>query len=178
MNLSSPINRQRLWILLALFVLGIYAVLSFLDARDAMSRLKQARDELAEIDQKITTIENAKQAPRVAALDLEAPDEIVNRIASALKTAKLPASALIDQSTSKPQRIGKSNFDQRTITINLAPARLAQIIDFCDALRDEKTGSLVRDLTISEPNRGGSGGREKWAVELILTQTIFSPTSQ
>ena len=184
---STPISRQRWLIVVALSVLGVYALLSVRDARSAQLRLQQARGDLTEIKQKLGQIDQLRQAPRVAALDLETPDEIVNRVAAALQSAGLPQSALSDQTSSEPQRVQRSDFKLRLITINLSPATLPQIVRFCDALRDEETGTTVRDLTLTEP-RGGSGtasgrsgaaytGQEKWEAELTLTQMIFSPTS-
>lgn len=175
---ASPLSRQRFWIAAALVMLALYALLSVQDARSASSRLQQARGDLKEIEEKLVQIQQLKAAPRVAALDLESPDEIVNRVATALQSARLPQSALVDQVSTKPQRIQRSDFKLRSITIKLQPASLLQIIRFCDALRDEETGTVVRDLTLTEPkNSLASGREEKWEAELILTQTIFSPTS-
>lgn len=175
---STPLARQRTLIALALIVLGVYALLSVRDARSAYQRLEQARGDFDEISQKISQIDQLKQAPRVAALDLETPDEIVNRVAAALQTAGLPQSALTDQTSSDPQRVQQSEFKLRSITIKLQPATLLQIIRFCDALRDEDTGTTVRDLTLTEPKSSANrAGQEKWEAELILTQMIFSPTS-
>ena len=178
MNMTSTVSRQRWLIAFALGMLGVYALLSIRDARSAYQRLEQTRDDFAEIRQKLGQIEQLKQAPRVAALDLETPDEIVNRVAAAIQSAGLPQSALSDQTSSEPQRVQRSDFKLRSITIKLAPATLLQIIRFCDALRDEDTGTIVRDLTLTEPGSSASrGGQEKWEAELILTQMIFSPTS-
>lgn len=173
-----PQTRRRWLIALALVVLGVYALLSVNDARSAYKRLEQTQADVLEVKQKLGQIESLKQAPRVAALDMETPDEIVNRVAAALQSAGLPQSALSDQVSSDPQRIQRSDFKVRSITINLQPATLLQIVHFCDALRDEDTGTIVRDLTLTEPkNNEALGGQEKWEAELILTQMIFSPTS-
>ncbi len=176
--LSATKNRQRLWICIAIAVLGVYACTSVLDAWDAESRLQRAQGELAEIEQKVQTIKNAKQKPQVAALDLESPDGIVNRINSALRAAGLPASTLKNQNSAEPTRIAKSEFAQRLVTINLQASRLIQIVKFCDALRDEETGSTVRDIVLSIPRGSGTGNQENWDAELVLTQMIFSPTNQ
>ncbi len=184
---STQLSRQRWLIVIALGVLAVYAILNVRDARSAYWRLQQARGDLTEIQQKLGQIEQLRRAPRVAALDLETPDEIVNRVAAALESAGLPQSALSDQTSSEPQRVQRSDFKLRSITIKLQPATLPQIVRFCDALRDEDTGTTVRDLTLTEPTgranaasrpTGGSyAGQEKWEAELTLTQMIFSPTS-
>ena len=173
----DSVSRQRILVAAALFVLGIYALLSLRDAWSAQTRLDQARSDLAEVIDKITHINALQSAPRVAALGLETADEFVNRIAAALQAAGLPQSSLNDQSSSKPVRVQRSDFKLRKVTIKLKPATLNQIITFCDELRDEETGTVIRDLTLTVPKNDTGGDAEKWESELILTQMIFSPTS-
>jgi len=176
---ATQASRQRLLIALALVLLAVYAGLSVLDARSAQGRLSEARRDLAEVVKKLGDVERLKQAPKVAALQLESPAEIANRIAAARQAAGLPGSSLLKEQPLDPQRIQRSDFELRTTTIDLAPATLPQIINFCDALRDEETGTIVRDITLTEPQSGVAGGeQEKWGTQLILTQMIFSPKSR
>jgi hypothetical protein len=178
MNLKQT-TRQRLLITLALVVLALYAMLSVRDAVSAQSHLDQTRSDLAELASRIEDIERLKQAPTVAALQIESPAEITNRIAAARQAAGLPASSLLKEEPLDPQRVQRSDFELRSTTIDLAPATLPQIIKFCDALRDEETGSLIRDITLTEPQNGAAGGgQEEWGAQLILTQMIFSPKSR
>ncbi len=175
----SGYTRQRVLIASAVLVLALYAVFAVFDAKSASARLEQAHADLAEFTEKLAEIERLKRAPRVAALQLESPAEITNRIASAREAAGLPQSSLLREQPLDPQRIQRSDFELRSTTIELAPATLPQILQFCDALRDEETGSVVRDITLTEPQNGSDGGaQEKWATELILTQMIFSPKSR
>ena len=83
----------------------------------------------------------------------------------------------------EPQRIGRTDFLQRSTTIKLAPSTMVAILKFCEALRDEQTGTIVRDLRLTQPEarqraqqRGGE--QEKWGVEMTLTQMIFSPKNK
>jgi len=175
----NQVTRQRLWFALALLMLGIYAVISLRETLSAQTQLDQTRSDLAELEWRIDDIDRLEQAPRVAALQLESPAQITNRIAAARQAAGLPASSLLKEQPQDPQRIQRSDFEMRSTTIELAPATLPQIIKFCDALRDEATGSVVRDITLSAPQTGeASGDQEKWAAQLILTQMIFSPKSR
>ncbi|MGB7324936.1 MAG: hypothetical protein WBD31_08685, partial [Rubripirellula sp.] len=92
--------------------------------------------------------------------------------------------ALLREQPTDPQRIGRSDFEMRMTTIGLAPSTMVQILKFCDALRDEKSGTMVRDLRLSVPrspengNQANSGDVEKWDAEMTLTQMIFSPKSK
>jgi hypothetical protein len=172
-------TRGRLLIALALGILAVYAFFSVLDARAAQSLLAEARGDLAEVKSKLADIDRLKRAPKVAALQLESPAEITNRIAAALQVAGLSKSNLLKEEPLDPQRIQRTDFDQRITMIDLTPATLPQIIKFCDALRDEETGTIVRDITLTEPQGGANGGvEEKWETELVLTQMIFSPKSR
>ena len=172
-------NRKRLLVALVMVVLGIYAWFGVRDARSAQSRLSEARADLAEITEKLADIERLKTAPKVAALQLESPAEIANRISAAREAAGLPQSSLMKEQPLDPVRIDRSDFELRATDIELSAATLSQIIAFCDALRDTQTGTTVRDITLSEPRNGaGSGNQEKWETQLVLTQMIFSPKSR
>ena len=141
--------------------------------------LAEARADLGEVQQMLADIERLKYAPKVAALQLESPAEITNRIALALRAAGLSKSNLLKEEPLDPQRIQRTDFDLRTTTIDLTPTTLPKIIKFCDALRDEETGTIVRDITLTEPQSGENGGnQENWEAELVLTQMIFSPKSR
>lgn len=86
---------------------------------------------------------------------------------------------ILREEPAAPQRIDRSDFEIRATTIDLAPASLTQILAFCENLRDEDSGTLVRDLTLTEPRIGTqSSSPEKWKATLVLTQMYFSPTSQ
>lgn len=180
MNTSAKqIARQRILIGVALLMLGIYAVFSMLDTWSAQARLSLAKMDLAEVAEKIDDIDRLMTAPKVAALELESPEEITNRIAKALAVAGLPASSLSEERPLDPQRIQRTDFQLRSTTIKLTPAELPQIIKFCDALHDEESGAVVRDITLTDPENGATSEKEeKWAAQLTLTQMIFSPTSR
>ena len=176
---AKQVARQRILIVVALLILGVYAVFSVLDTRSAQARLSEARIDLAEVVEKLDDIDRLKQAPKVAALELESPEEITNRIAKALSAAGLPASSLSEERPLDPQRIQRTDFQLRSTTIKLTPTGLPQIIKFCDALHDEDSGAVVRDITLTDPQNGAiSGTQEKWEAQLTLTQMIFSPTSR
>lgn len=164
------------WIIAAALVaLGINAVLSVTQVLEDAKRLKQDRDSLRLMVKQIDEIRAVADAPRVAALDIESPDEIVNRVNAAVEQASLPRDPVTSQTTSEPQRVGKSDFSSRAVEIKLKAATVQQIVAFCDALKDESTGSVVRDLMLFNPKR--SGNRETWESQMTLTQTIFSPKS-
>ena len=176
---TNDLQRKRLIFGLALLMLAVYSLLSLLDANRAAQRLADTQADVDETAQKLAEIQRLRTAPKVAALQLEAPAEIVNRIAAARKTAGLPQSSLLQQQPLDPQRIGRTDFQQRSTTIELAPATIMQILKFCDALRDEQTGTIVRDIRLTQPETAQvSGDQEKWETEMTLTQMIFSPTSQ
>ncbi len=178
----TEMGRRRLLIGIAIAVLAVYSIFSLMDARSASKRLDDARQDFSEVASKLVQIDRLKTAPRVAALQLESPAEITNRISAARESAGLAQSSLLREQPSAPQRVGRSDFELRSTTVQLAPSTLDQILKFCDSLRDEETGTVVRDLRLSVPqnrsSQASSGGKEEWEAEMILTQMIFSPKAK
>ena len=178
-GLSNELARRRLLIAIAILVLAAYAVFGIWDVAAANQRLTAAEEDFAEVKAKLSQMEQWKDAPRVAALEIESPSQITNRISAARQAAGLPQSSLMREQPSAPQRIGRTDFELRSTTIELSASTLTQILKFCDSLRDEQSGTLVRDLRLSTPQGGaGSGSGELWGAEMTLTQTIFSPKAK
>ncbi|MEM6468515.1 MAG: hypothetical protein AAF802_03020 [Planctomycetota bacterium] len=165
-------------ILIGGFVVALltYAGMAIASSFRATRRLHQEQSEFGELSQKLGEIRRWASAPRVAALDVESPDQILNRISMALEESGLDANTLSNQTPSEPQRLGQSDFQLRKVDITLRRATIAQIVRFCEALRDESTGSVVRDLQCYDPET--QGGRETWLSQMTLTQVIFSPKSE
>ncbi|MEO1524016.1 MAG: hypothetical protein AAFX06_01205 [Planctomycetota bacterium] len=169
------VTTVRWLVLVVLIALGFNAFLSVSQVRSQSKELAREREDLSLMVSRIDEIRAVENAPRVAALDIESPDEIVNRINEAVRKARLPRDPVASQTTSEPQRIERSDFSSRSVEIKLKAATVEQIVAFCDALKDESTGSVVRDLTLYNPQ--SSGSRETWESQMTLTQTIFSPKS-
>lgn len=167
---------KRILIGAAIILLGLYAASCVTSAWSAASRLDHDRQDLRELRHQLTEIERVSQAPRVAALEMEAVNQIVIRIDDALLKAGLVDTVLANQTTFEPQRIGQSDFTLRRVEIKLNAATIQQIVAFCDALKDESAGSVVRDLMLYDPEKSGS--RETWNSQMTLTQVIFSPKSE
>ena len=176
---SKETMRQRILIGIALSILGIYAFVSFTGARSAADRLSQVQDDLQELERKLSEIERLSEAPKIAALETEEPGAIINRITDAIEKAGLPKDSVLNQPTLDPTPIQGTDFSERKTTIKLEKSSLAKIVRFCDALRDEQTGSVVTQLSLTSPKSGrNNAGGEDWEVNLTLTQTIYSPKSR
>ncbi|MGI9468549.1 MAG: hypothetical protein ACR2OA_15635 [Rubripirellula sp.] len=171
-------KRQRRLIAVALVMMGIYAIIGVMGTQSKQKRLDQSARDLDSIYTMLNDINHLKTVPKVAALRLDSPAEVTNRISAARSTAGLPESTLLREEPTAPQRIDRSDFELRSTTIDLAPASLTQIIAFCENLRDEDSGTLVRDLTLTQPRlETQQTGLETWKATLVLTQMFFSPTS-
>ncbi len=169
------VSQKRLAVGGVIVALVLYAMWSVIRTDAAADRLRQDVDDLVKLKTQLAEIQRFSKAPAVAALEVESPDQIVNRIDAAVRRAGLDESVLANQTPSQPQRIAGSDFTLRRVEIQLNAATVQQIVAFCDALKDESTGSVVRDLQLYEPRR--VGGRETWKSQLTLTQVIFSPKS-
>jgi hypothetical protein len=171
-------TRTRILIGLALVILATYAVISVMGATSATQRLSRTRFDLRDVSRKLNEIKQLQRAPKVAALQLESPAEIANRIAKALEVAGLSESTLMKEEPSDPQRVQRTDFELRATSIELAPATLPQILRFCEALQDPETGTVVRDIVLNTPRNGEPGAKEEtWESQMVLTQMIFSPKS-
>ena len=166
---------KRVLVAIVIVMLGIYAAWSVSETWTLADRLRDDRSDLAELKQKLAEIEQVSAAPRVAALEVEPADAILNRILRALRVAGLKPDVLANHTPSQPQRMGQSDFTLRRVEIKLKPASVPQIVAFCEALRDEATGSVIRDLQLFDPQR--SGPRETWNSQMTLTQVVYSPKS-
>lgn len=172
-------KRQRRLIVIALVVMATYAINGLMDTRSKQRQLDQSVQDLGSIHTMLNDINRLKAVPKVAAFRLDSPAEITNRISAARSAAGLPESSLLREEPTAPQRIDRSDFELRSTTIDLAPASLTQIIAFCENLRDADSGTLVRDLILTEPRAEAQQSRpETWKATLVLTQMHFSPTSQ
>ncbi|KAA5541085.1 hypothetical protein FYK55_19525 [Roseiconus nitratireducens] len=171
----TNLKGKRLLVTGLIACLALAAVDSVLRARSTAAALRSDREDLRELRTMLAEIEQVADTPTVAALQIESADEILNRINAALAEAGLSPSLLASQTPGQPQRIGQSDFTLRKIEIILNAAAVDQVVAFCDALRDESRGSVVRDLSLYDPQRNGR--RETWKSEMILTQMIFSPKS-
>ena len=121
--------RQRVLSAIMLGLLAVYAVLSFTRAQSAADRLSDAQADLREVSQKLSQIERLRQAPKVAALQLESPAEIANRVAAARQAAGLPQSALLKEQPLEPVRIDRTDFELRATNIDLAANDIGIIYD-------------------------------------------------
>ena len=161
MKLSVSQIRTSVAVLIAL--LAVWAWLSWSDLRASTKRLEEKRSEVVELEEKIAAIKRLSQAPRIAALDVEPSDTIVNRINEALSAAGLARNTLANQTPAEPRRIAQSDFTLRLVEINLRPAPLEKIVRFCEALRDEKREARCETSISLLPNRGRaqSSGRRR-----------------
>ncbi|MEM9588663.1 MAG: hypothetical protein AAGA03_15385 [Planctomycetota bacterium] len=176
---QASTQRRRAWLFAGLMVvIGIYAVLSVFDARAAARRLSDATVDLDEMEQKLASIQRLQQKPSIAALDLESPAEVSQRVLRARESAKLPEAAILQLIPSSPVRVDRSDFKMRSTSIQVRATTLERVLQFCDALRDDQTGLMVRDLVLTQPRSARGGGADVWECELVLTQMIYSPKSQ
>jgi hypothetical protein len=120
-------------------------------------------------------IERLNNAPRIASLEMESPDEISQRITSALKRLKSSATSLQSVDPQPPRRIAKSEYQIRATEVELGQVKLSDLARFITALTKDGQGLEVRDIVLSE-TRTASKTSETWTARLTLTQVIYSPT--
>ena len=91
----------------------------------------------------------------------------------------MPPSGKLSQDPLEPKQIDRTQYKELKTIIKLAPSTLTKIVKFCDALRDEDTGSVVSQLKLAVPSGSVNNAKqEAWDATLTLTQTIYSPKSE
>lgn len=174
--IGRDIQAKRLLAAVAIFMLAGWAAWSISSTRELESRLQNDQSDLVDLRAKLDEIERLADAPTVAGLDVDSSDRIINRISEALDQAGLSPGMLSNQAPSSPLRVGQTDFMIRSVDIKLKACSVPQIVSFCKALKDESSGTVVRDLRLFDPQRFGR--RETWQSQLTLTQLVYSPTSQ
>ncbi|OUW81187.1 MAG: hypothetical protein CBD74_08645, partial [Saprospirales bacterium TMED214] len=99
--------------------MGIYAASGVMGTQSKQKRFDQSLRDLDSIRMMLNDINRLKTVPKVAALRLDSPAEVTNRISAARATAGLSESTLLREEPTAPQRIDRSDFELRSTTIDL-----------------------------------------------------------
>ena len=175
MTSASRQQRSRLiLILLILSGIGLLALFSWQAAQAAARQLENANEELKEAQRMTRDIQRLKNAPRIASLEMESPDEISNRVTAAIRTVNSRTAKLQRLDPQQPIRAGRSEYQTRATEIEIDNIRLAELARFAQRLVQSGQGLEVRDIILSEPT-SGSKTAETWLARLTVTQIIYSP---
>jgi hypothetical protein len=143
----------------------------------ARASLQAAQDGLMESERLINEIARNRNAPRIASLEAEPPDQIAARVAAAADQSQLAPSAIVSIDPQLPVRMDTSAYNLRVTQIALQDTTLPQLVAFAAGLEDASTGTVVRDLNLTRSDTRSENASELWNVRLTLTQMIFSPIS-
>ena len=162
------------WIAIAALSFGLLLQQWRATARESDS-LRMALEDLDEIREKTRRIQSFADAPTVAALTEESPQETTQRIDAAMRAIGLRDRALQSVAPGPTTRVDRSDFVRRGTVIDLSGVTLKETFRFAEEMVSPQTGtviSAVRILPLEERNREG---REQFEVEMTLTQTIYFP---
>jgi hypothetical protein len=173
-------NRQAMLVAsllgLSLSVLG-FSLSHWLTAH---RELNAAADDL-ELCQRLTLdIHALRNQPRIASLEVESPQQTIERVTSAQIQSQLASDSLASVAPALPTRFGTTAYQTRNTELVLQRVSLAQLHQFAAAMNDNDQGLVVRELSMTPEQTGGSDASnslEWWNVRLVLTQLIYSPTS-
>ena len=165
---------RRWWIVIAALSIGLLLQQWQATARESDS-LQTALEDLEEIREKIRRIRSFADAPQVAALAEESPEETTDRIDAAMRATGLSDRTLQSIAPGPTTRVDRTDFVRRGTVIDLTGVTLKEMFRFAEKMAAPETGaviSAVRILPMPERNRDG---REQFEVEMTLTQTIYFP---
>ena len=175
--MNSRSRQQRSRLLLGLLMLAMGSALAFVSWQSANAsarRLGEAKEELSEATRLTADIRRLKNAPRIASLEIESPDEISNRVTASLRSLKSPTATLQRLDPQQPVRIPKTEYQIRETEVELDNIQLTELARFSADLIRSGQGLEVRDIVLSEPETANKS-RETWLARLTLTQIIYSP---
>jgi hypothetical protein len=139
-----------------------------------------AADDL-ELCQRLTRdIHGLQNQPRIASLEVESPQQTIERVTAAQVQSQLASDSLASVSPALPTRFGTTAYQTRNTELILQHVTLAQLHQFAAAMNDNDQGLVVRELSMTPApteRADASNSVERWNVRLVLTQLIYSPTS-
>lgn len=136
-----------------------------------------ANDDLAECQALVESIQKINDRPPVIALEASSQAGVSAEVDEVVRSVGLPAGSLRTIDPQEPERVGETQYENRSTRIVFEQATLRQILQFAQGLEAKNAGYRVRDLVLST-NENSSRSRELWDVEAVLTQTVFSPKTQ
>lgn len=192
MTSQTSIGRRVAPVAVMLLLGGMAAWWSIDATRNATEGLVRSQIENAEFQTKIREIQRLSNTEPVVALRPQSANQIGRQIASAMQTASIDPSAMRSTTPMAPVRIDRTDFQNRKTEVRFASVTLPQALAFCAAVVDGVDGLIVSDLRLSMPRGNPQTGDsqsgnpqtgdsqtdetlERWDVELILTQRVYSP---
>lgn len=157
--------------------LVMIAAWSWLTMSDARAGAIAANDDLAECKALVESIRKINDRPPVIALEASSQAGISAEVEETVQAVGLPANSLRIVDPQEPERIGETQYENRSTRIEIEEATLRQILQFSEQMEAKNAGYRMRDLVLTV-NENSSRSRELWDVEAVLTQTVFSPTTQ
>ena len=167
-----------------LCVSALTAAYSLQGLLSANREYEASRLELEECELLSDQIVRLSNNPRLASLDIDSPQQVIDQISNAMQVADIPSSSLNSVVPIAPTRIGSTQYQQRLTQLAFQNVSLAKLVIFVSEVTQSNDGSYVRDIILTTANRNApeiedaSYASERWEARLILTQLIYSPTSQ
>lgn len=158
---------------LALLLIAFW---SYATMSEAKAEAAAANSDLAECRAMVGSIKQLNDQPGLVALEASSQAGVSEQVAAIVNGVGLDSNALRTVEPLQSQRISKSQYVNRPTRITIENATLRQILQLTRDLEAKTAGFRVRDLVLTIGENSGSG-RELWDAEAVLTQTVFSPTT-
>ena len=163
---------------LLLIALLIGAVWSGLDWRTAAARARDRRTDLDRCVELAKDIGRLRSRPRLAALyTAESAAAITQRAEDAVEAAHMPVGNLESVEPGSPQPLGASDYLLRPTRIVLNQTSMEQLLRFCRSLTGDTRRLTIRNINLL-PAQSADRGTVRWAVDITLTELVYSPTNR
>ncbi len=181
MNRMQPRQRE-VWLIggmaLASLALAIVAAGELLSAN---RQFESTAADLQNCERMVGEMQTLKNRPRIASLDIESPQQTIDRVLAAQQLSTIATDSLVSVSPTAPMRLGNTDYQQRLTELVFSSVPLDKLASFTRAIDENEDGLLVSQLTLTPtPNASinASNPAETWGARLTLTQLIYSPTSR
>lgn len=169
--------RQTLWgIFWALLLASV--IWGYCSMRASKERLALAAEQEQKSRGIAKEIQQLRDRPGFAALNVDSPHTITMRAEAARQQAAFPAAAVLRIQPQGAVQLRDSPYRMRPTRLELRGVTLKQVIQFAHAMIDESQGTTIRDLRLTLGNRSGNeleNSLDYWTAEMVLTQLIFAP---
>lgn len=181
--MNGSFNKKVLWFFAAEVVLLSFMAVSLLQYSEATASLNDCVFNQQASERLVSDIRTLRNRRSVAEED-ETSTEIDNRqLVTWARQSGMQEDQVVSIRRLIPSTIEKTEYQRHDTTIELRSATMEQILGF--ALRIEETRSTSRITQINLTSDQGyrrnvaetSDSREKWNVQLILTQLVYGARS-
>ncbi len=173
---DREMRSRRLLVGLVGMALLLIAVWSYSTMLAARAEAITANNDLVACRGMVSSIKQLSDQPRLVALEASSQTSVSEQVDNRRKGGGRDTDAVRTVEPLQSERISRSQYVNQQTRITIEDATLRQILQLARDLEANTAGFRVRDLVLTISENAGRN-RELWDADAVLTQTVFSPTT-